>query len=646
MDPKIKIDLDKLPIKRLEAIEESGIEHFSSEVTNEESRLNLVRRIDFSSIIEKDAKKQKTSKETTAPTFQWQSLVENLRQAHQELNVVIDLINTVETNDAVTVASMQRPKQLPNEWLSDLSVSAATKLQRLRHLGKYFKESSKALEQQVIREARFYGSLIRLQQNWKVKRQRAGLIGPGSENFMIDLQDNLTNDIIYSRPSFSSAVRIDEDSRGILAVQRPLKSCHYLCLNFIGANPSHKPRTFIRNKKHAGSPENLSVVKKESVTDEDVDECVKDTHSTLREIHQSIFQEHVFYMVNRETHSTSPGVIVTGTEEDHLQLAIGQEISISLSLVPSGNDDRSQTKTSIDGIQNENNEDVYPKPSYQTLKVSSEVPFSTSSFEIYLQQLFHESLFVKKAKDMQSHVPIHVPGVSLSHFCLTIAHRFVSKKVLLELENLVAKVPFLHLLSQPTWNSRTSSWFISLKVPRSIFQSGKQSKSSDNVGAKTMARSQFQTKVAVNDDRISVSAESAPNITSSFSSNTTGFCRINSYGCDLDDLPMTLLQQVASQVILWLHEEALVVGMNATRDFLCQKFNLDRGETLCLVPHLDPHDAQGCISWWLMVENGPTDNGKLPYQNKDKMFLGHLSLEELHSIVMDLVGLCSTGSGR
>lgn len=31
----------------------------------------------------------------------------------------------------------------------------------LQHLGKYFKQSAKALEQKVNREARFYGALIR-----------------------------------------------------------------------------------------------------------------------------------------------------------------------------------------------------------------------------------------------------------------------------------------------------------------------------------------------------------------------------------------------------------------------------------------------------------------------------------------------------
>lgn len=38
----------------------------------------------------------------------------------------------MEANDAVTVASMARPKLLPNEALSDLAISAATKLQCYR----------------------------------------------------------------------------------------------------------------------------------------------------------------------------------------------------------------------------------------------------------------------------------------------------------------------------------------------------------------------------------------------------------------------------------------------------------------------------------------------------------------------------------
>ena len=48
--------------------------------------------------------------------------------------------------------------------------------------------------------------------------------------------------------------------------------------------------------------------------------------------------------------------------------------------------------------------------------------------------------------------------------------------------------------------------------------------------------------------------------------------------------------QVASQVINWLHEEALVLGMSVTRDFLCLYFDLEHGDTLGLVAHVDPYD--------------------------------------------------------
>lgn len=67
----------------------------------DEKRVSLIRRIDFAWAVEKDddkKKQKKSSKEnsstTTAP-WQWQSMVENLQLAHQELSVIIDLINTV-----------------------------------------------------------------------------------------------------------------------------------------------------------------------------------------------------------------------------------------------------------------------------------------------------------------------------------------------------------------------------------------------------------------------------------------------------------------------------------------------------------------------------------------------------------------------
>ncbi len=66
------------------------------DVGYDEKRLSLIRRVDFAWAIEKDdnKKQKKSSKESSKP-WQWQGMVENLQLAHQELSIIIDLINTV-----------------------------------------------------------------------------------------------------------------------------------------------------------------------------------------------------------------------------------------------------------------------------------------------------------------------------------------------------------------------------------------------------------------------------------------------------------------------------------------------------------------------------------------------------------------------
>lgn len=108
------------------------------------------------------------------------------------------------------------------------------------------------------------------------------------------------------------------------------------------------------------------------------------------------------------------------------------------------------------------------------------------------------------------------------------------------------------------------------------------------------------------------------------------------------------LQQVASHIIRWLQEEALMVGIKVNRDFLCLSFELEQAETLSLLAHVDPEDAQGCISWWLIMEDGLAEERKLHMDISDgsseyRKFLGYLSLEVLHSTLMDLVSLCNGG---
>ncbi|KAL3633503.1 hypothetical protein CASFOL_022265 [Castilleja foliolosa] len=661
MDGDLEISLDKLPIKRLEIIEENGFERFPSDVGYDEKRLNLIRRIDFAWAVEREdnSKKRKaegtSAKEGTTTNqqqWQWQSLVEHLQLAHQELSVIIDLINTVEANDAVTVAGMTRPKQLPNEHLSDLAVSTATKLQSFRSLGKYFKQSTKALEEQVAREARFYGALIRLQQNWKIKRHRLVAAASGNEGFYIDLFDNsLYDSTLLFRPSSMSTIPIEHDSAGMLAVNLPRKSCHTLQFEFLGFISAYNLRKSGETNTSAVTKDSSKEPGKEHASD---DERVKEMHLTLREVHRAIHDEQVFDLVNREACNPSLCVNLTGIKENFLRLSIGQGASISISLASSGQDQTvggSDTNTkdtdyvhlgSLDGAKFGEGPD----------KVNKSGSPNQLGFEIYLQQLFHEYVFVKAKNKSMSSSRSQIPAQALkdssnilSHFCMSLAHRIFSNKVLSVLENLVYRTSYVDLISHPTWHSRTSSWTLSMKIPQSILSAGRQMQT-PGIGTLESVRSQFWTKIVVVDDSISVEGEGAPNVVGLFQGKSESVCSINGYDCDLADLPIILLQQVASQIIHWLHEESLTVGIKADKDFLSLAFELDQGEIVRLVAHVDPDDPQGCISWWLLMDDGRTRDHKLrsdmsDVESETRRCLGYLSLDVLHSTLLDFLNMCS-----
>lgn len=108
----------------------------------------------------------------------------------------------------------------------------------------------------------------------------------------------------------------------------------------------------------------------------------------------------------------------------------------------------------------------------------------------------------------------------------------------------VSRIPYLQLLSHPTWHSRSSSWSLSLKFPDSIFHAGCLSKHPNIYDVKHLTRSQFHTKIVVKDDQVTVSGEGAPGILSSFRGISADVFSVSCYGCDLDDLPLVLLQQV------------------------------------------------------------------------------------------------------
>ncbi|KAG8381841.1 hypothetical protein BUALT_Bualt05G0014700 [Buddleja alternifolia] len=663
MDKDLKISLDKLPIKRLEAIEEHGAERFPSDVGYDEKRVNLIRRIDFAWAVEREdpsKKKQKsegaTSKEGTTATqqqWQWQSLVENLQLARQELSVIIDLINTVEANDAVTVAGMTRPKQLPNELLSDLAVSTATKLQCFRHLGKYFKQSAKGLEEQIAREARFYGALIRLQQNWKIKRHRLVAAASGNEGFYLDLFDNsLYDSTVVFRPSSMSTIPIEHDSAGMLAVNLPRKSCHSLQFEFLGSSSAYNMRKSGEAKTHASTEKLSKEIGREHTKD---DEYVRDIHLTLREFHRAIHDEQVFDLVNREACNSSLGVNLTGIKENYLRLNVGQEASVSISLVSSGQDDQTVAASEANSKEASN----VHFGSFDGSKFGEGIDKGNAlgipnplGFEIYLRQIFHEYVFVKAKNKAIYSIRSQIPGQTLEdnsnilgHFCMSLAHRIYSNKVRSVLESLVCRTPYVHLISHPTWHSRTSSWTLSMKIPQSILHAGSQIQTS-GYGSIKNVRSQFWTKVVVIDDSINVEGEGAPNVAGLFKGKYEGVRSISGYECDLADLPIILLQQVASQIIQWLHEEALTVGIKANRDFLSLAFELDQGEIVKLVAHVDPEDTQGCISWWLTMDDGLTEEHKFRSdlsdgESENRKFLGYLSLDLLYSTLLDFLNLCS-----
>ncbi|KAK1420986.1 hypothetical protein QVD17_23000 [Tagetes erecta] len=624
MDGDLSISVDKLPVKRLEAIEENGAERFPPDLSYDDNRVNLIRRIDFAWAVEReDSNKKQKNGETTASTsskdassqpWPWQNMIENLQLAHQELSVIIDLINTVEANDAVTVAGMTRPKQLPNELLSDLAVSTATKLQCFRHLGKYFNQSAKALEKQVAREARFYGALIRLQQNWKIKRHRMAASAAGNEGFYIDLFDNtLFDPKSVFRPTPLSTVRVEHDNAGMLALNLSSKACHTLQFGFVNERSSNIVKGSNRQISEFSGETN-----KEAESDDD---SVKKRHSDLREVHRAVFDEQVFNLINQEAFVPSLGVNVTGIRENHLQLNIDQEASVFISLTSSSTED-----------------DVKPLMEGEEKQIQSFLPNRISS-EILLKQLFHEHVFVRAKNRSLSGQPPKDGSNLLGHFCMSLAHRIFSSKVLAKLEDLAKTVSYVRLMSHPTWHSRTSTWTLVVDVPQSILHTSSYVASS----------SQFLTKVVVNDDCINIEGEGAPNVVGLFKGKSENSYSINRFECNLADLHVILLQQVASQIIRWLHEEALIVGMKASRDFLSLSFELDQGEVVGLAAQVDPEDSEGSISWWLVVGNEVTEEYKLQREDLDgetKRFLGHLSLDVLYSTLLDLVTMCNNNGGN
>lgn len=87
--------------------------------------------------------------------------------------------------------------------------------------------------------------------------------------------------------------------------------------------------------------------------------------------------------------------------------------------------------------------------------------------------------------------------------------------------------------------------------------------------------------------------------------------------------------------------------MKASRDFLSLCFEVEQGEVVGVVAHVDPEDGEGGISWWLVVGNGGgVEEYKVEREDSDgetKRYLGHLSLDVLYATLLDLLTMCSNG---
>jgi hypothetical protein len=155
----------------------------------------------------------------------------------------------------------------------------------------------------------------------------------------------------------------------------------------------------------------------------------------------------VFDMVIRETFVQSEGINVTGMREDFLQLAIGQESLLCLSLVHSKQDSDSETSGHEEHSNSEDAANLMlatTNGKQDSLKRDASGFLNPKSLEIYLLHMFHENILKKVREKYRNIVRYPSPAQTaagdcglLSHFCMTVAHRIFSNKVHLELESVV-----------------------------------------------------------------------------------------------------------------------------------------------------------------------------------------------------------------
>eukprot|EP01018_Ginkgo_biloba_P015524 Gb_39724 [translate_table: standard] len=539
---------------------------------------------------------------------------------------------------------------------------------------------------------------MRLQHNWKIKRQRGLAARSGSNaGFTIDLSDHVSTDPrlgLYLWTSSLCTVCIDQDSAGMLTAHVPGRPRHSVHFGFNGGQSGRRQWECIKERSSSIALTYDDSIDKPQIINQEADEGfakgvrevvdkgAKVAHSVLREIQCAIFDEQVFEFVTREALHQSPGVNLTGINENFLQLSLSPETTVTIHLISSPSNqegskdtEESNPKDNVESIDSdvemtdgdlgkqmedasgEKENDNVNKLSRSKIRLPNPL-----SLEVYLQQIVHQNAFapqaslrgkemmMRKAKEAatgsgpcggQEGLSSNTTDV-LRYFCMTLRHRIYCYKVLDELEN-IAQLQYLHLASHPTWNSCTSAWFLYLDIPQAVINGGQTMISELDSTRKDM-RAQFYCKIAVHDESLKIEGEPSPSVGGLFMSTSTEVRPISVYNCGLADLASFLLQQVASQVVYWLYEEASALGERVRKDFLSLSFQLNKTNNVALVAAID--DRRYSINWWLHsydvvpIEGSVEPEMKSSNESENRKFLGPLPLEALYAVLVDIVYLC------
>eukprot|EP01018_Ginkgo_biloba_P004218 Gb_09021 [translate_table: standard] len=278
---------------------------------------------------------------------------------------------------------------------------------------KYLKQSARSLSQQVSREATFYGALTRLQHNWKVRQKKDHTSGSGGgAGFIIVLSNDA---LIYPRLSIRLSsvclVDLDQDLSGTLTANLRSHKRHSLQVRYNHYQSGHKIWEDIRKNSSSILPvynldDEANIITQETdrglakSIGQGVDEGSKNAHSIFCEILSEKFNMQVFGFLIREINA----VKVTGISENFLQISLTAKNTLIVFLESSLSN---KDKDSIDVEMTEGHEtadedgkDEGHQMDVQTtgnqndmLKKSKERCPNPLSFEVYLQQIVHQSIF-------------------------------------------------------------------------------------------------------------------------------------------------------------------------------------------------------------------------------------------------------------